>query len=146
MKRILVLIFCAVLMISSIPCSYAVETCTYRNEWVMENGVTVVEEIIFENDSRATDKAGTRRLTYSDEDQNLMAIIAMRVVFRYDGTNVRVISKSMTQTDTYNGWSYEHNSFVTVGGKVTTKFYLSKSLYSQLFSFSLTCDKDGNLS
>ncbi|MBE6982366.1 MAG: hypothetical protein E7437_08615 [Ruminococcaceae bacterium] len=74
-----------------------------------------------------------------------MAIIAMYVVFQYDGSTVRVVSKSMTQTDTYNGWSYEHNSYVTVGGKVTTKFYLSKSLYSQLFSFSVTCDKDGNI-
>lgn len=145
MKRLITFVLCVMLLVSTIPYAYAVENRVCRNEWVMENGITVVEELIFENDSRAVQKPVTRRLTYKDEDQNLMAIIAMQVVFQYDGSTVRVVSKSMTQTDTYNGWSYEHNSYVTIGGKVTTKFYLRKLTYSQMFSFSVTCDKDGNI-
>ena len=145
MKRLIAFVLCVMLLVSSIPYAYAAEKSTYRNVWVMENGITVTEEIIIENDSRAVQKPVTCRRTYRDEDQDLMAIIAMYVVFQYDGSTVRVVSKSMTQTDTYNGWNYEHNSYVTVGGKVTTKFYLSKTLYSQLFSFSVTCDKDGNI-
>lgn len=146
MKRLITFVLCVMLLASVIPCTYAAESRVYRNEWVMENGVTVVEELIFEDNSRAVQKPVTRRLTYKDEDQNLMAIIAMQVVFQYDGSTVRVISKSMTQTDTYNGWSYDHYSYVTIGGKVTTKFYLEKQSYSQLYSFSVTCDKNGNIS
>ena len=146
MKHLVVSLLCVMLLVSAIPYTYAVENREYCHEWVMENGITVVEELIFENDSRTMQEGATRRQTYRDEDQNLMAVIAMRVVFQYDGSTVRVISKSMTQTDTYNGWSYDHDCYVTIGGKVTTKFYLEKQSYSQLYSFSVTCDKNGNIS
>lgn len=145
MKRLVLLVLCVTLLLVSVPVASAEQKTVYRTETVTQDGITIIDEISFNGNSRATEQPATRTRTYRDEDQNLMAIIAMQVVFRYDGSTVRVVSKSMTRTETYNGWNYEHNSYVTVGGKVTTKFYLSKTLYSQLFSFSITCDKDGNI-
>lgn len=77
----------------------------------------------------------------------LIATIAIQATFHYDGNNVSVASKSVTQASTYNGWNYTQNSFTSSGGTVTLSGTLSKFLHSnQVFSMSLSCDKDGNVS
>jgi len=143
MKRIFVLLFAVMLLFSGIPFAHAAETV--RTEFTTQDGITVIDELVVESNSRATDKAGTRTRTYKDGDTTI-AVVAIRVVFRYDGTTSRVISQSVTRSDTYDGWSYSQTSFTASGATATLQFKLKKLIYSYPYSISLTCDKDGNLS
>lgn len=148
MKKLLSIIICIILFASlSIP-TYAAEQAEviYCEETVLEDGTVIKDEIIVTTNARATEKTATRRKTFSQNDETI-AIIAFKATFRYDGSTVSVVSKSVTQTDTYDGWSYTQNSFTSSGGTVTLSGKLTKLLIlNKSFSFSLTCDKNGNLS
>ena len=77
----------------------------------------------------------------------VIGVIAMKGTFRYDGSTVSVASKSVTQTDTYEGWSYKQNSFTSSGGTVTLDAKLTKLIFLNIpFTMMLSCDKDGNIS
>ncbi len=53
----------------------------------------------------------------------------------------------MTNTDTYNGWSYIQDSLTSSGGTVTLNGKLTKWLIlSNSFTMTLTCDANGNIS
>ena len=76
-----------------------------------------------------------------------MAIIAFSATYRYDGSSVSVISKTVIQTDVYNGWTFTQKSFTSSGGTVTLTGKLSKWLiFNNSISMSMTCDKNGNIS
>lgn len=148
MKKILALAVCFVLLISVMSPAYATEQSVtiYSEEIVLESGITVKDEIIVTPQARSTDKTATRRRTLKDGD-TVIGIIAFQATFRYDGSTVSVVSKSVTQTDTYEGYSYKQTSFTSSGGTVTLEGKLTKLLiFSTSFSMSLTCDKNGNLS
>ena len=148
MKKLFSLVICVILLVSmSIP-TYATEQTevVYSEETILENGMVMKDEIIVTTNARSTDKTATRRTTISDNDTTL-AVIAFKATFRYDGSTVSVVSKSVTQTDTYEGWSYKQNSFTSSGGTVILDAKLTKLLILQKsFTMSLTCDKNGNLS
>lgn len=148
MKRLLSLTLCLVLLTSIFCPAYATEqTEVIHSEVILlEDDVAVLDEIIVISSPRATDKTATRRKTIKKGD-TVIGIIAFQATFRYDGSNVSVISKSVTQTDTYDGYSYSQTSFTSSGGTVTLEGKLSKLLvYNHSFTMSLTCDKNGNLS
>ena len=148
MKRFLSCTLCLVLLTSIFCPAYATEqTEVIHSEVILlEDDVAVLDEIIVISSPRATDKTATRRKTISKGD-TVIGIIAFQATFRYDGSNVSVISKSVTQTDTYDGYSYSQTSFTSSGGTVTLEGKLSKLLvYNHSFTMSLTCDKNGNLS
>jgi hypothetical protein len=148
MKKVISLIICfAMLAALGIP-TYAAEQTEviYSQEIVLEDGTTIRDEIIVTSNARSTDKTATRKKTLTLADV-VIGIIAFRATFRYDGSTVYVVSKSVTQTDTYDGWSYQQNSFSSSGGTVTLEGELTKLLFlNTSFSMSLTCDKNGNLS
>lgn len=148
MKRILSIIICIILFASmSIP-TYAAEQTEviYCEETILDDGTVMKDEIIVTTNARSTDKTATRRATITKDDVTI-AVIAFKATFRYDGSTVSVVSKSVTQTDTYDGWSYQQTSFTSSGGTVTLRAKLIKLLIvDQPFTFSLTCDKNGNLS
>lgn len=148
MKRILSIILCTILFASLFIPTYAAEQTDviYREETILEDGTVVTDEIIVTTNARATQKTATRRKTFTKSDETI-AVIAFQATFRYDGSSVSVVSKSVTQTDTYDGWNYSQTSFTSSGGTVTLSGKLTKLLIvSQSFTFSLTCDKNGNLS
>lgn len=96
--------------------------------------------------ARASQKTATRKATLTKDDVTI-GVIAFKATFRYDGSTVSVVSKSVTQTDTYDGWSYTQNSFTSSGGTVTLDAKLTKLLIVNYpFILSLTCDKNGTLS
>ena len=108
--------------------------------------MTVVDEIAEYANARATGKTYDRTRSFYDGD-TLIAVIAFQASFRYNGSTVSVVSKTVTQTDTYSGWSYSQESFTSSGGTVTLE---GKLKYLLLFSttpvsMSLTCDKNGNI-
>lgn len=148
MKRVLSIILCTILFASvSIP-TYAAEQTEviYCEETILEDGTVLTDEIIVTSNARASQKTATRKVTVKKDDETI-GIIAFKATFQYDGSSVSVVSKSVTQTDTYNGYSYSQTSFTSSGGTVTLSGKLTKYLiFTQSFSLSLTCDKNGNLS
>lgn len=61
-------------------------------------------------------------------------------------TTVSVISKSVTQTDTYEGWNYVETSFTSSGGTVALAGKLTKLLIMRTsFTIGLECDANGNI-
>lgn len=118
----------------------------YTQEAVLENGITIVKEIIDVSNARSTDKSYIHRMTLKDGDTTI-GIIAIAATFRYDGTTVSVVSKAVTQSDTYDGWEYVQNSFTSSGGTVTLDAKLTKwIILNTSFTMTLSCDKNGNIS
>lgn len=148
MKKILSFLICTILLISTALPSYATESTNVISceEFILDNGFICIDEISVNNLSRSSNKEAVRNWTIKDGD-TVIAKIEMTVVFHYDGSSVSVVSKSVTQKDTYDGWSYKQTSFTSSGGTVTLKFKLTKWLIlSNSYTMTLTCDKNGNLS
>ncbi|MBQ2245168.1 MAG: hypothetical protein IIV61_04945 [Oscillospiraceae bacterium] len=148
MKKTFSIILCFVLFISLALPTYAAgqSEVIYSQEYTLEDGTTVKDEIIVHGLARTSYKTATRRATISKDDTTI-AIIAFQATFRFDGSTVAVISKSVTQTDTYEGWSYKQTSFTSSGGTVTLEGKLTKLLiFNNSFTMTLTCDKNGNIS
>ena len=148
MKRLLTLCICAILLVSMVfPASAAEQPYEkFSEERTLENGLTVIDEITVYPQSRSTDKRAERKRTLKDGD-TVIGVIAFEAVFRYDGSTVSVVSKTVTQTDTYAGWSYKQKSFTSSGGTVTLDEKVTKLLiFNNSFTMTLSCDKNGNIS
>lgn len=148
MKQVFSIFFCVALLAAVILPAYATEQneVIHVEEITLEDGTIVKDEIVVTSNARSTDKTATRKRTFTKDD-TVIGIIAFKATFRYDGSTVYVVSKSVTQTDTYDGYSYTQNSFTSSGGTVTLEGKLTKLLFiTTSFSMSLTCDKNGNLS
>lgn len=146
MKKAFALILCLILLGTSIPVYATDDNATTAA--ISENGLIVVDELIIETpNARASEKSATRKRSLYDGD-TLIAVITFTATFRYDGTSVSVVSKSVTQTDTYSGWSYKQASFTSSGGTVTLTGTLKYLLIFNptTFTMSMTCDANGNIS
>lgn len=116
------------------------------NITVLENGYAISEEIIVCPNTRSTDYTATKKATITKSGTTI-AVVAVTATFRYDGVTVSVISKSVSQKDTYDGWNYSQTSLISSGGTVTLNYKLTKWLIlSNSYTMTLTCDKNGNLS
>lgn len=149
MRRIWIFLLCLLLCIGfTTPCTAAtdVDVISYHEE-DLGYGFAMSEIITLVNaNSRSMDRAASkyREYTYNDE---VIARIEISCVFRYDGSAVSVVSKSISQCDTYNGWSFKQSSFTSSGGTVTLTGKLNKFLIlNASVNMSLTCDKNGNIS
>lgn len=148
MKKIVSLCLCAMLLFSlAIPVSATeADTVIWHQETKLDNDITVIDEVIEHSQMRSVSKGYTRQKTITSGD-TVIAVIAIHGVFSYDGTTVSVVSKSVTQTDTYDGWSYKQNSFTSSGGTITLDAKLTKLLVLNVsFTMTLSCDKNGNIS
>ena len=150
MKKIISLLLCFIIVFP-----ITVSAISYNNESgivilsetkTTEGGFTCVDKLIDISQSRSSDRTYLRKKSLYNGD-NLIADIAFPVTFRYDGSSVSVVSKAVTQTDTYNGWNYKQNSFTSSGGTVTLDAKLTKLLlFNVPFTMSATCDANGNIS
>lgn len=148
MKRLFSLSCCLILIIAfSVPV-FASEQQNLISYQVteLEDGIVVICEL-FQDDPTGSSNAGyTWRKTIKSNGTTI-GIVAIHGTFAYDGSTVSVVSKSVTQTDTYDGWSYKQNSFTSSGGTITLDGKLTKLLFVSVpFTMTLTCDKDGNIS
>ena len=122
------------------------DTVIWHQETKLDNDITVIDEVIEHSQMRSVSKGYTRQKTITSGD-TVIAVIAIHGVFSYDGTTVSVVSKSVTQTDTYDGWSYKQNSFTSSSGTITLDAKLTKLLVLNIsFTMTLSCDKNGNIS
>ena len=150
MKKGIALLLCLIMVfpltVSATPVESAEEAVIISETVTTEDRFTFVDEVIDISQARSADKDYIRRKTIYREDV-LVAIIAFTVTFRYDGSSVSVVYKAVTQTDTYEGWSYKQNSFTSSGGTVTLDAKLTKLLiFNSPFTMSATCDANGNIS
>lgn len=147
MKKVCCLLICAILI-----CGFAFpaaaqeqQTDSTRNVIVLDNGITLTEELVVFDNARASTKTGQRTTTVTKSGTTI-AVITIQATFSYDGSTVSVTSKSVTQKTTYDGWSYSQQSFTSSGGTVTLNAKLTKLLViSQAVTVKLTCDKNGNI-
>lgn len=118
----------------------------YLQEYTLENGLRVVDSITVHSNNRASTTSAERKRSFYDGD-TLVAYIRFIADFRYDGSTVSVVSKTITNTNTYDGWSYVQNSFTSSGGTVTLNAKITKWLiFNTPFTMTLSCDKNGNIS
>ena len=118
----------------------------YSDEYFLENGIRVVDTITVYSNSRANAVSTERDKNLYDGD-TLIAHIRFEAAFRYDGSFVSVLYKTVTHTDTYNGWNYVQNFFTESGGTVTLDAKLTKLLIFNIpFTMTLSCDAEGNIS
>lgn len=112
------------------------------------NNLRIVDRVTIESpNTRSNDTTATRTKTFYNGD-TLIAEISFKTTFRYDGSSVSGVSKSVTQTDTYGGWSYKEESFTSSSGTVTLTGKLKYLLIFNptTFTMSMTCDANGNIS
>ena len=132
MKRLLSVCMCLLLFTAVLqPVSAAAATeegTTICQEYTLDNGLTVIEEITEIVMPRSTVKQGTKKTTLKDGD-TVIAVIAFTAQFGYDGTSAWVVSKTVTQTDTYESWTYKQDAFSSNGSTVTLSFTLSRGLF-----------------
>lgn len=150
-KLISIVMTIAILMGISVP-SFAAdapqEEPIYTSVEELPGDVTVVTEI-FKNISSTYyyQISDTKRNTYYDRNDNIIAVIEITGTFSYDGSIVKVVSKSITREDTYNGWKFSKSSFTGSGGTIRLSGKLTKTGETSVsVSLSLACDKNGNIS
>lgn len=113
----------------------------------LEYGIVVTDEIYVFPEKKSDTQTAVRTRTFKTETGSMMATISFTATFYYTGSYVTVVSKAVTQTDTYNGWSYSQTSFVGSGGTVTLEGKLTKLLILiEPFTMSLSCDVNGHIS
>ena len=147
MKKVFCLIICAILLCGfAFPAAAAEQqTDPVRKITVLDNGITLTEELMFFDQTRASTKTGQKTVTATRSGKTI-AVITIQATFSYDGSSVSVVSKSVTQKTTYDGWSYSQQSFTSSGGTVTLNAKLTKLLVlTQPVTVKLTCDKNGNI-
>ena len=151
MKRIISFILCLFILLSVAVSASAAPvdngTVLISEETTLEDGLTCIDEVIlYPQQARASTRTAERRKTFYDGD-TLIAVIAFTANYRFDGSSVSVLSKTVTQTDTYESWTYSQESFTSSGGTVSLTGKLKKWLiFSDSFTMSLTCDANGNIS
>lgn len=148
MKKLFSLLVCAIFLISIVPYATAVgqEEIIYSDEYTLENGLAIIDVVTVTSQARASGKTVYREKNIYD-GETLVAYIRFEATFRYDGSTVSVVSKTVTNTDTYDGWEYVQNSFTSSGGTVTLSAKLTKwIILNTSFTMTLSCDKDGNIS
>ena len=148
MKRFFALFIICLLFFSMICPISANAACevTHSEEYILENGLRVVDSITVHPDNRASIVNAERKKSIYDGD-TLVAYIRFEAGFRCDGSTVSVVSKTVTNTSTYDGWKYVQNSFTSSGGTVTLDAKITKWLiFNTPFTMTLSCDKNGNIS
>lgn len=122
------------------------ENIIFYDQYTTKDGITVTCELIEHPQMRSNTKGYTYRRSF-EKDNTVIGAIAIHGSFQYDGNTVSVVSKSVTQTNTYDGWKYKQNSFTSSGGTITLDAKLTKLLVMNIpFTMTLSCDKNGNIS
>ena len=147
MKRIFVVIICAIVLCgNSLSVAATEPSDSIRQKTVIDNRIVIVDEISVFSHARSSEKSAERKRSIYDGD-TLIAVIAFQATFRYDGVSASVVSKILTQEDTYSGWSFKQSSFTSSGNTVTLEGKLKYLLIlkSENIVMSVSCDKNGNI-
>ena len=149
MRRVLSLILCMVsLLVLAVPAFAAERTdgnVVYRDEFTLEDGFTVVREIVDVSFARSAEKTYIQGWQIKS-GSTVVANIEITATYHCDGRSVYVFSKTVSRADTYYGWSYTQNYLIAGGGTVTLSATLTKGTKTMPITLALTCNKNGNIS
>lgn len=149
MKRVLSLILCMVsLLVFAVPAFAAEQTegnVVYRDAFTLEDGFTVVREIVDVSFARSAEKTFAQNWKIKN-GSTVVANIEITATYHCDGRSVYVVSKTVSRADTYYGWSYTQNYLIAGGGTVTLSATLTKGGKTMPVTLKMTCDKNGNIS
>ena len=149
MRRVLSLILCMVsLLVLAVPAFAAERTdgnVVYRDEFTLEDGFTVVREIVDVSFARSAEKTYIQGWQIKS-GSTVVANIEITATYHCDGRSVYVVSKTVSRADTYYGWSYTQNYLIAGGGTGTLSATLTKGTKSMPITLALTCNKNGNIS
>ena len=113
----------------------------------LDDGITVTQTIREEVALRA---ASTKTVTNQKEykrGNDVIAVIAVTGTFRYDGSTSSVVSKRVSRSDTYSGWSFTQRTFSSSGSTIVLSGSVSKLSYPTLgVDLKLSCNKNGEVS
>lgn len=138
MKRLTVFLFAVMLLVcAAIPCAAEAPEKSY-----FSYRDTLVISPSF---ARTSERTGTKTRTFTYKGDTI-AEISLTATFRYNGSSVSVVSKSVSDYTTYNGWSYQQSSLTSSGGTATLTGKLKKGLLNANVNFSISCDASGNIS
>lgn len=143
MKRLSAL-FLALLFVFplALPCAATDTVAPEEDDFTCVQSLTITPA-----GARTASRAATFTQDYYYKSTTHIATIAVTAVFRYTGSSVSVTSMTVSQHDTYNGWTWTQGSFTADGGTVTLKGKLTKSGYPYcLTKLVMTCDENGNIS
>ena len=146
MKKIVSIILCLAALAGMLIPTYAdtQKQVLSSTKTVLEDGTVVTDEIILYPETRAN-KTAERKKTFTRNDV-VIAIVSFKATYSYSSSIVYVVSKSVTRSDTYDGWNYTQQSFTASGGTVTLSGKLNKLLVlNTSFTMTMTCDKSGNI-
>lgn len=138
MKRATIFLFTvAILICAVLPCAA---------EAPKESGFSFYDTVaVLPTFGRMAERTGTKTRTFTYNGETI-AEISLMATFRYNGSTVSVVSKSVSNYTTYDGWSYQQNSLTSSGGTATLIGKLKKGPLSTSVNFSITCDASGNIS
>lgn len=148
MKKIIAFFLCFAFLVSVTPQADACEqgTILFSNEYLLEDGLTIIDTVTIFSQTRLTGRTVSYEKKIYD-GTTLVAVIVLEATFHYDGNSVSVASKSVTQSNTYDGWRYVQNSLTSSGGTVTLNAKLTKwIILNTSITMTLSCDEDGNIS
>lgn len=138
MKRLTVFLLAVMLLVcAAIPCAAEAPEkidFSYRDTLVISPSF-----------ARTSERTGTKTRTFTYKGDTI-AEISLTATFRYNGSSVSVVSKSVSDYTTYNGWSYQQSSLTSSGGTATLTGKLKKGLLNANVNFSISCDASGNIS
>jgi len=149
MKNICTFFLCTFLLFNlCTPCSAtSEEEVIHYSQIDLGNGIICTEVItVSGTQTRSSTKTATTKRTYTYSNETI-AVISVTGTFSYDGSTVSVISKSISECETYDGWSFKQSSFTSSGGTITLEGKLTKLLILNAnINITLSCDKNGNIS
>lgn len=136
------------LLVLAVPAFAAERTegnVVYRDEFTLEDGFTVVREIVDVSFARSAEKTFAHSW-HITSGLSKVADIEITATYHCDGRSVYVVSKTLSRADTYNGWNFTQNYLIAGGGTVTLSATLTKGGKTTPVTLTMTCDKDGNIS
>lgn len=138
MKKLAIFLLAVTMLVcAALPCAAEVPK---ESDFSFYDTVAVLPTI-----ARTAERTGTKTRTFTYKRETI-AEISLTATFRYNGSTVSVVSKSVSNYTTYDGWSYQQNSLTSSGGTVTLTGKLKKGLLNTSVNFSITCDASGNIS
>lgn len=138
MKRAVISLLAAMMLVcAALPCAAEVPKDSDLSYY---DTVTVTSAF-----ARTSERTGTKTRTFTYKGDTI-AEISLMATFRYNGSSVSVVSKSVSNCTTYDGWSYQQSSLSSSGGTATLTGKLKKGLLSVNVDFSIGCDASGNIS
>lgn len=153
MRKLLSVFLVCFLLVTALPLEIFSDTIENKKVDMIyfEDGSYIIIELTQSNSRTSFAKAGEKKYTYYDNQNNAVWTAVLSGMFTYNGTTSTCKSSYCNVNILNNNW-HEYSKNVSISGATTTcdltMHYklLGIKLDEKNVRITLTCDKDGNLS